>query len=242
MHFYRQLTPVRAFSFDLDDTLYDNRPVIARVEKAMFMWLSQIVPPHALSDITPWVRLKQQLAVLDPMLKHDVSAWRVETIKIGLMQLGFRLKQAEALAQQGLEVALEVRNQVDVPDETHRVLKALSAHFPLVGLTNGNVDAKKIGLAPYFVEVFQAGKDGLAKPEADLFNLATQTLELPASSILHVGDHLKTDVYGAKQHGFQACWFNDQNKPILQQSKVLTLPDVEISQLSQLLTIVGLEQ
>ncbi|WP_318442315.1 5-amino-6-(5-phospho-D-ribitylamino)uracil phosphatase YigB [Photobacterium leiognathi] len=242
MHFYRQLAPVRAFSFDLDDTLYDNRPVIQRVEQAMFTWLTQRLPSHIAVDVNAWQRLKQQLAVTDPMLKHDVSAWRVETLKIGFMQLGVRLKQAEALAQQGLEVALEVRNQVDVPAETHRVLKALSAHFPLIGLTNGNVDARKIGLASYFVEVFQAGKDGLAKPEADLFNLATQTLQLPASSILHVGDHLKTDVYGAKLHGFQACWFNDQNKPILQQSKALTLPDVEISQLSQLLTIVGLEQ
>ncbi|KJG28541.1 5-amino-6-(5-phospho-D-ribitylamino)uracil phosphatase YigB [Photobacterium angustum] len=241
MHFYRQLTPISALTFDLDDTLYDNRPVIVRAEQAMFDWLTQILPSRIMIDKTVWSSLKSQLAMLDPMLKHDVSLWRYETIKIGLMQLGFRLSEAEILAQQGLDTVLAVRNHVDVPAETHRVLKQLSDHFPLVGLTNGNVDAEKIGLAPYFVEVFQAGKDGLAKPEADLFNLAVNTLNLPAATILHVGDHLITDVKGAKQHGFQACWFNDQQKLIQQQSKALILPDVEITQLAQLLEIVGLE-
>lgn len=32
MHFYRQLPVIEAMTFDLDDTLYDNRPVIRRVE------------------------------------------------------------------------------------------------------------------------------------------------------------------------------------------------------------------
>ena len=30
MHFYRPLRPIAAMTFDLDDTLYDNAPVIKR--------------------------------------------------------------------------------------------------------------------------------------------------------------------------------------------------------------------
>ena len=101
MHFYRQLTPISALTFDLDDTLYDNRPVIVRAEQAMFDWLTQILPSRIMIDKTVWSSLKSQLSMLDPMLKHDVSLWRYETIKIGLMQLGFRLSEAEILAQQG---------------------------------------------------------------------------------------------------------------------------------------------
>ncbi|CCK16965.1 2-haloalkanoic acid dehalogenase [Cronobacter universalis NCTC 9529] len=33
MYFYRPLGAIAALTFDLDDTLYDNRPVIARTEQ-----------------------------------------------------------------------------------------------------------------------------------------------------------------------------------------------------------------
>ncbi len=81
-----------------------------------------------------------------------------------------------------------------------------------------------------------------SKPEPDLFNLAKQKLQLPAENILHIADHLKADVHGAKQCGFQACWFNDQKQQIPQEPKANPLPDVEITQLSQLLEMVGIER
>ncbi|EEG87262.1 hypothetical protein PROPEN_00540 [Proteus penneri ATCC 35198] len=33
MRFYRTLTPIAAMTFDLDDTLYDNVPVMDKTEK-----------------------------------------------------------------------------------------------------------------------------------------------------------------------------------------------------------------
>ena len=49
MQFYRRWQPVAAISFDLDDTLYDNGPAIARAEQWMLAvsythlkyWVSQ---------------------------------------------------------------------------------------------------------------------------------------------------------------------------------------------------------
>ncbi|WP_434145648.1 HAD-IA family hydrolase [Photobacterium leiognathi] len=242
MRIYNQLMPIRALTFDIDDTLYDSRPVISRVEQAVILWLLKILPSHLTFDVNSWLKLQQQLVTIDPMLKHDIRERRRKTLKIGLMQLGFRLNEAEVLAQQGIDVVIEMRNQIDIPDETHIVLKELSAHFPLIGLTNGDVDVDKIGLSQYFVEVYYAGRDGLSKPEPDLFNLAKQKFQFPAENILHVGNHLKADVYGAKQCGFQACWFNNQKQQIPQEPKVNNLPDVEITQLSQLLEMVGIER
>lgn len=237
MQFYRQLGQIRALTFDLDDTLYDNHPVIVRAEQAMFDWLAQILPPAMVISRDNWQRLKQQLVAVDSSLRHDVSAWRYEALKINFMQLGWRLKDAELAAQQGLDLVLVERNTVDVPAETHRVLALLSAKLPLVGITNGNVDPKKIGLAPYFSKIYQAGRDGLAKPDADLFDCAIRYLKVPAQQILHVGDHLHTDVFGAKQHGLQACWYNDQQR-VLTTEKVTCLPDIEISALAELLPLI----
>ena len=36
MKFYRRLNPLKAMSFDLDDTLYNNHPFIVEAEKQLF--------------------------------------------------------------------------------------------------------------------------------------------------------------------------------------------------------------
>lgn len=237
MQFYRSISLPKALTFDLDDTLYDNRPVIRRAEQAMHDWLAAEHPASRGVGLARWKSLKLALADADPLLHHDVTRWRFELLKIGFMQLGYAQRRAEQAAAEGLDVVLAVRNQVDIPAETHRVLGLLAAHFPLVAITNGNVDVEKIGLAGYFDVVLRAGPDGLAKPEPDLFAKATRHLGLAPGEILHVGDHLVTDVGGAKRHGMMACWFNDQQRVLGQESRAKWLPDVEICQLSQLLAL-----
>ncbi|MGF1715198.1 5-amino-6-(5-phospho-D-ribitylamino)uracil phosphatase YigB [Photobacterium chitinilyticum] len=238
MQFYRNLQPPKALTFDLDDTLYDNRPVIRRAEQAMHDWLAEYHPCSHSMAREDWLQLKMRLVVQTPYLRHDVSLWRYELLKIGLMQLGYSQPKAEQAAQEGLERVLVVRNQVDVPEETHRVLAELGRKVPLLAITNGNVDAEKIGLGQYFSQVLVAGRDGLAKPEPDMFARATALLGVAAQDILHVGDHLVTDVGGAKKNGFQACWYNDQQRQLHCEPKVKWLPDVEICRLSQLLDLV----
>ena len=71
-----------------------------------------------------------------------------------------------------------------------------------------------------------------------MFDKAQQYLGVDAINILHVGDHLRTDVYGAKQNGFQACWFNDIGSNLYLSSKASVLPDVEIEQLSDLMRLI----
>ena len=238
MQFYRNLQSPQALTFDLDDTLYDNRPVIRRAEQAMHDWLEDNHPCSHQVVREDWHQLKMRLLAQNPFLRHDVTLWRYELLKIGLMQLGYPLAQAEQAAQDGLDVVLAVRNQVDVPKETHRVLAELGQKMPLLAITNGNVDADKIGLGQYFSRVLVAGRDGLAKPEPDMFVQAEALLGVSAQGILHIGDHLVTDVGGAKQNGFQACWYNDQQRQLHRESRAKWLPDVEIHTLSQLLELV----
>ena len=44
MRFYRPLSPVRAMTFDLDDTLYDNRPVMDKTEEEVIAFIRQYDP------------------------------------------------------------------------------------------------------------------------------------------------------------------------------------------------------
>lgn len=237
MHFYRSPRPIKAMTFDLDDTLYDNWPVIARVEKEAAKWLHQTHPISASWTWEQWQQVKQFVAKQNPALKHDVTLWRHTQITQGLMQLGYSDDKAQKAASEAMVQVLKLRNQVDVPAESLSVLAELSEKIPLIAITNGNVDPHKIGLGEYFQLILKAGPDGRAKPYPDMFVQAQQYLNVDADEILHVGDHLITDVQGAKQNGFQACWFNDGKLNLFQQPKARVLPDMEIQNISELLEI-----
>lgn len=237
MKFYRHLKPIKAMTFDLDDTLYDNWPIIRTLEARMVEWLHHHHPISATVPLSWWQSHKQRLAECDPWLPNDVTQWRFQQIESGLVRLGYDEQQAHSAASSAIEEVLRLRSDFSVPEETHRVLTRLAAQMPLVAITNGNVDVERIGLSAYFTLTLKAGPDGYAKPHGEMFRKAAQYLALDAGSILHVGDHLNTDVQGAKASGFQACWFNDTAISPRQARHARVLPDVEINQLSDLLLL-----
>lgn len=238
MKVYRRLNSIKALSFDLDDTLYDNHPVIRRVESEMAIWLHQHHPISGQLSLQQWKELKFQLAETHPELKHDVTIWRKTQIEQGLKQLGYDNLKAKKASEDGIKHALWLRNQVDVPLESHQTLQALKEKFPLIAITNGNVDVHEIGLSQYFNLVLKAGPDGRSKPYPDMFLTASNHLGLPQEQILHVGDHLISDVSGAKKCGFSTCWINTSMNPITEHHQVSVLPDIEIENVSELLYLV----
>lgn len=235
MRFYRRVPTIKAMTFDLDDTLYDNYPVIMRVEKEVADWLKAQYPQCQQLSMAQWHHIKKQLIIEDPALAHDVTLWRWKQIVTGLVLSSYTELQAKDAANKAIEQVQYWRNLVDVPRNTHDVLEQLAHAMPLIGITNGNVDPEKIGLNQYFCHVYRAGRDGRSKPYPDMFQLARQQLNIHSCHILHVGDHLRSDVLGAKQSGYSACWL-----PYGAQSlkHAVTLPDVEISELSQLLNFI----
>lgn len=235
MIFYRRLPVIKAMTFDLDDTLYDNHPVIAFLETSIRQWMIEHHPVSQRRSSDWWQNLKKELVNQQPLLIHDVTQWRFCQIKTGLMVLGYSEFQANQAAMAGMEEVLRLRNLVSVPNATHQVLGQLAASFPLIAITNGNANPDKIGLGHYFQAVFQAGKDGFSKPFPDLFMKAQQSLAIPCRHILHVGDHARTDVYGAKSNGFSACWLNQTDLNIRETPDMTWLPDVEIHRIDELL-------
>ena len=238
MQVYRRLSSIKALSFDLDDTLYDNHPVIRRVENEMALWLHQHHPISSQLSSQQWKELKFQLAETHPELKHDVTIWRKTQIEQGLKQLGYDNLKAKEASEDGIKHALWLRNQVDVPLESHQTLQALKEKFPLIAITNGNVDVHEIGLGQYFDLVLKAGPDGRSKPHQDMFLAASHHLGLPQEQILHVGDHLISDVSGAKKCGFSTCWINTSISPITEHHQARVLPDIEIENVSELLYLI----
>ncbi|OEF26136.1 5-amino-6-(5-phospho-D-ribitylamino)uracil phosphatase YigB [Vibrio rumoiensis] len=239
MRFYRNIPTIKAMTFDLDDTLYDNHPVIVGLEQKTTQWMHTHHPISQQMSPSQWRALKLQLAKQTPFLQSDVSEWRFQQIRQGLIHLGYDDPNASQAAKDAMDQVLIWRHQIDVPDLIHQVMSKLKAHMPLIAITNGNVNPDKIGLGDYFDLVLNAGPDGWAKPHGEMFETALAHLGLPAKQVLHVGDNLISDVAGAKYAGMSACWINDFSKSLFTENEAKVLPDVEITSVGDLLCFLG---
>lgn len=237
LRFYHNIPTIKAMTFDLDDTLYDNHPVIAGLEQKTADWMHQHHPISQNMTHQEWRWLKLKLAEQTPFLQSDVSEWRFQQIRQGLMHLGYDDPKASQAAKSAMDQVVIWRHQIDVPELTHQVMSQLKQQIPLIAITNGNVNPDKIGLGAYFDLVLNAGPDGWAKPHAQMFDTALAHLGLPAENVLHVGDNLISDVAGAKHAGMSACWINDYQKSLKHEDDGRVLPDVEITTLEDLLVL-----
>ncbi len=234
MEFFFFFCGIRAIRFVLDDTLYDNRPVIERAEQWMVAYMRDTYLQTAMYDRAWWHRLKLRLQQEQPALVDDVSLCRRVLLQQGLMAGGMKKAEAKREAENVFAHFLEVRSQVAVPEITRRVLSALAQKCPLVVITNGNVLVERLGLEGQFQHVLKAGGGFRMKPAPDLFASMAEQLNLPPQQILHVGDDVLTDVAGAIHNGYRSAWLNDVGQDW---RKLSILPDVMLTRLEQLLTL-----
>lgn len=238
MRLYKNLSPIQALSFDLDDTLYPNSSVIAAAELAMQQRLAQLKPDLPHNDPQYWWQQRKLLAAQDAEIRHDVSRWRLLAVEQGLVAQGLSSCEASEVAELALGAFLRERTNISISAEVKQLLATLANRFPLVAITNGNADIQRMGIAPYFQFALRAGPDGRMKPYPDLFRHAAARLGIQTRQILHIGDHVRSDVLGALNAGCQAAWLNPANSPQPQAAKPpLVLPHVELSDLAQLLLL-----
>lgn len=238
MRLYKALQPVRALSFDLDDTLYANSAVISAAELAMQHRLWQLKPDLTHNEPAYWWQQRKLLASVEPDIRHDVSRWRLLAVEQGLKAQGLSACEAAEVAELALSAFLQERTRISIEPRIISLLTVLASRFPLVALTNGNADIQRMGLAGCFQFALRAGPDGRMKPFPDLFEKAAQQLQLPTQAILHIGDHVRSDVLGALNAGCQAAWFNPAaGQPPQTQKPPLVLPQLELRDLSELLAL-----
>ncbi|KAA8996431.1 5-amino-6-(5-phospho-D-ribitylamino)uracil phosphatase YigB [Affinibrenneria salicis] len=234
MYFYRPLHSLSVISFDLDDTLYDNRPVIARTERESLDFIQRYHPALRELRVEDLQHLRAELGEQDPEICHDVTEWRWQSVRLALTRRGLSRTEAEDGADAAMENFARWRSCITVPQETHDTLSALAQRWPLVAITNGNANPDVCGLGGYFAFTLRAGPHGRAKPWRDMYHAAADRLGIPLRGLLHVGDDLITDVAGALRCGAQSCWINDRERDLLSAPDSRLLPHLEISRLASL--------
>jgi len=91
-----------------------------------------------------------------------------------------------------------------------RTVQRIAATHRTVVVSNGGVGQRRklaaAGLSDAFEHVVVSGEVRSRKPSRAIFEHATSLLEVPPSSVLHVGDDPEADVAGAAAAGLGTCW------------------------------------
>lgn len=226
-------------SFDLDNTLWDVDPTLARAEHAMEKWFEDHFPGFAERFYTPTMDdLKYEIYKLYPDIKQDVTQVRLVMYRTALQRYGLPAEEAEARAKQAFDVFYDWRQRVDLYPDVHPTLTKLSEHYELAALTNGNADVFHhfISLDHYFKTVIRADKEGIAKPDPEIFERLAERSQTPMANIIHVGDHPIDDVKGAVNAGARAVWFN-RHGARRWRDEWEAMPDAEVHSLPELVAV-----
>ena len=229
--------PIRAVTFDLDDTLWDVEPAIARAERDLRAWLHANCPDTAARfDREALFRIRGEIVAQKPYLRHDVSELRVQVLKAALLRTAHGPAEAERLARAGFEVFLASRHAIEYYEHAVQVLETLHRRYVIGALTNGNADVRRLDIGPLFHFAIQAGEVGSSKPEPLMFEEAMRRARLAPREIVHVGDHLENDVAGAKQLGWFTVWVNRTGCP---RPRDAAAADGEVACLSELPAVIS---
>ena len=233
MRFYKQFTKPKAISFDLDDTLYDNGPIMQKAEHEAQKFMAQKCDELVAWSIVDWERYRQQTAQMFPQIAQDMTVLRTFTMQRALLEKGFSQGVAAQIAKQGFEYFWFWRNHFTVAAQVVSLLEQLGQKYLLYIISNGNADYKKIGLGNVFAHALHPKFQQLRlKPHSDLFLQAEKISQIAGKNWLHIGDQINSDVNGALQVNWQAAWFN----PAQTAPQESCLPHLEYAKLSEIVS------
>jgi 2-haloacid dehalogenase len=199
--------PLDALVFDAYGTLFDVHAVIDRCER---FW------PGKGAQLSQLWRTKQlEYSWLRSLMGRyqPFAAVTREALGYACEALGLALedKQAEALMDEYLNLA----PYPDVPDA---LPKLRQGGRKLAILTNGSPDmietlVKNRGLQASFDAVLSVDGLKVFKPSPRVYQLAVDTLRVPAANIGFVSSNC-WDAIGAKAFGFNVYWINRGGAPV----------------------------
>ena len=201
----RRALPIRAVTFDLDDTLWDTAEVIGAALEVFHAHIDTVAP--AVGSLFGRKAFSDEMAKTSaaaPEIAHDFTTLRRCTLARCAETAGLPAAAIPPLVDGAFEAFAVQRSS---PALWPAVLPALGAlrerGLALAAITNGNADLQRIAeLREVFAFCVTAAEAGGAKPMAAPFELAQQRLGIPKEQILHVGDDFEADVKGAKAAGY----------------------------------------
>ena len=200
---------IKMITFDLDDTLWDNKPMITNAEIKTRKWIEDRVGTINWGDLNDFLQLRETLIRKDKSIAWDISKLRIEIFKEKIKGL-VSTDDISKLAEDAFAYFLKKRHEIELFPGVEGALKALSENYMLGVLTNGNADIYKLSIGKYFKFSISSLEAQDSKPNKSHFELAKSHIpNLQYSEMLHIGDHQINDIFGAYALGIEVLWFNN---------------------------------
>ncbi len=213
----KMLTGIHTISFDLDDTLWDNKKVVLTARGKLFNKIVELYP-----DFANYFNLQGFSNYAAELLKQ--KNWRCDLTALRIAHIENTLKMAKCSTEKTEELSdyyFYWRNQVELFPAVEQTLAELASRYALIAITNGNANVNEIGIGQYFQFTISAADVGEKKPSPVLFEYAITQANQQPDKMVHIGDKYDQDVVGAIRVGMKAIWVNPKNKPCLNRPKTL---------------------
>ncbi len=198
---------IRAVSFDADDTLWDFERVM-RHSLGHVLAALQTRHPTAAAEVS----IDAMIAIRNQVdLEWGDSGRSLEDIRTESFQrvvAGTGVADA-ALAMQLNDIYFAHRfEDIELYGDVLPTFERLRGRYALGLLTNGNSYPDRCGLDGWFTFAVFADAHGARKPAPSIFHAACEQARVQPHELLHVGDSLHNDVFGAQQAGLPTAWLN----------------------------------
>lgn len=194
------ISKIKVISFDLDNTLYDNTPVIKKAEKASQEYLTaEFKKQNRVYDVNVFREVRRKLFESNDIAFDNLTHLRQECLR----QVCTELKNSDSIIQHASDIFINLRQQASIPDKIVSMITKLSVHYTLVSITNGNCDAKNLSIGQYFQKSYSPQQGLRAKPHAEMYQKTINDFQIDTEQLLHVGDEEQSDGIGALNAGCQ---------------------------------------
>ena len=213
----------RALFLDLDQTLCDTNKadIQARViVEKLFIQESY----HLSSKITDlfflgiYRNLKEQYHNLYPENFSNEYEYRTQLLKkiLSLTQNPTDGQRIDFLVQEIQKYRIQY---LDFFPKTLELIKNLRKDYILAVITNGplysqEVKIQQLQLANYVDHIFIGGNYPEQKPHPSIFELVLKTTKCQTNEVIHIGDSLTADIWGAFNSNLKSIWINPKKQEL----------------------------
>ena len=207
------VSEIKVISFDLDDALYDNQPVLQNAEHRCNEFLEkQFNRQNIQFSLEAFYSIRHRLMSSVDHAMENMTLMR----QVAIREFCVNLEEADLITQQALAIFLQARSQATVPSKIFSMMEILASRYLLVSVTNGNCDPGQLSIGKFFHKNYSPVEGYRAKPHPQMLLQVIEDFKLDKSELLHIGDSLDKDGLAAKKAGvnyFHFAPFIDGNTP-----------------------------
>ena len=202
---------IKLITFDLDDTLWDNMPIITRAEIDTRKYIEERVGKIEWGDLNDFLNLREELIKEDPSIAWDISKLRKEIFRKKLVYVKPQSLR-DKIVEEAFTIFINKRHEIQLFDGVENALSELSNKYILGVLTNGNADVYRFDFGKYFKFSISSLEAKNSKPNRAHFDKALEEVQnIAFDEIIHIGDHQINDILFASKLGIESLWFNKNN-------------------------------